>query len=100
MFAKILRLLIGALLMALGVVGLLIEIGGVQGGVSIGDHCAIVGRNGRHVGCEIIGFRRGRALALPFGSLDGIGQGCGVEVNATDPMVFPDNGWLGRVAAG
>lgn len=81
------------------VVGLLIEIGGVQGGVSIGDHCAIVGRNGRHVGCEIIGFRRGRALALPFGSLDGIGQGCRVEVNATDPMIFPDHGWLGRVVS-
>jgi flagellum-specific ATP synthase len=79
------------------VVGLLIEIGGVQGGVSIGDHCTIIGRNGRRVTTEIIGFRGGRALAMPFASLDGIGQGCRVEVSATDPVIFPDPGWLGRV---
>ncbi|MBM3565817.1 MAG: flagellar protein export ATPase FliI [Alphaproteobacteria bacterium] len=79
------------------IVGLLIEIEGIQGGLSVGDRCRIVGRRGNAVYCEIIGFREGRALALPFGPLEGIGLGCRVEVTDIDPAVYPDNAWLGRV---
>lgn len=84
------------------VVGLLVEVNGVQGSLSIGDHCRIVGRrttgheDGR-ITCEVIGFRDGKALVMPFGSLDGIGLGCPVEVSASDPVIYPDRRWLGRV---
>ena len=79
------------------VVGLLVEVGGVQGGLSIGDHCRIIGRDGRRVRCEVVGFREGSALLMPLGSLDGVGLGCRVEMSATDSMIYPDPGWLGRV---
>jgi len=79
------------------VVGLLVEVGGVQGSLSLGDHCQIIGRNDRRVVCEVVGFRNGRALLMPFGSLDGIGMGSETELIASKPVVYPDNTWLGRV---
>ena len=69
----------------------------MQGGLAIGDHCRIIGRDGRRVRCEVVGFRDGGALLMPLGSLDGVGLGCRVELSATDSMIYPDTGWLGRV---
>jgi flagellum-specific ATP synthase len=82
------------------IVGLLIEIEGLQGVLSVGDRCRIVGRRDNIVGCEVIGFREGRALALPFSPIEGVGLGCRVEVSAVDPAIYPDPGWLGRVVNG
>jgi len=79
------------------VIGLLIEAAGVHSSLSVGDHCDIIARNGRRVGCEVIGFSKNRALLMPFGSLGGIGMGCRVEISASDPVIYPDPGWLGRV---
>ena len=79
------------------VVGLLVEVGGVDGGLSIGDHCRIIARDGRSVRCEVIGFREERALLMPFGSLEGIGAGCRVEIGVEDPVIYPSPDWLGRV---
>ena len=79
------------------IVGLLVEVGGVHGALSIGDHCVLTGRNNRRVTCEVVGFRNGRALLMPFGSLDGIGLGCRAEVGSTEPVIYPDVSWLGRV---
>lgn len=79
------------------VVGLLVEIGGVQGALSVGDHCTVVARHGREVVCEVVGFRAGRALVMPFGPVDGIGMGCRVEIEGIEPAVYPDDSWLGRI---
>ena len=79
------------------VIGLLIEAAGVQATLSIGDHCNIIARDGRSVRCEVIGFSKNRALLMPFGSVGGVGMGCRVEISASDPVVYPDPSWLGRV---
>ncbi len=79
------------------IVGLMVEIGGLQGTLSIGDHVRVDGRKGHYVICEVIGFRGGRALVMPFGSLDGIGLGCQAELASTEPSIYPDQSWLGRV---
>ena len=79
------------------VVGLLVEVSGVQGSLAVGDHCRIVGRDDAHVLCEVVGFRDGRALMMPFGSLDGVGLGCRAEVSTADPAIYPGDDWLGRV---
>ena len=62
------------------VIGMLIEVSGVEGLISIGDHCKIKARNGRHVTCEVVGFRDNKARVMPFGTLEGIGLGCKVEM--------------------
>lgn len=80
-----------------GVVGLSVEVGGLQGALSIGDHCEVIGRTGKRLICEVIGFRGGAALLSPFGNLEGVGLGSRVEVGATDPVIYPHPEWLGRV---
>lgn len=41
------------------VLGLLVEVGGVERLLSIGGRCTIVARAGRRVPCEVVGFRQG-----------------------------------------
>nr|WP_044437415.1 flagellar protein export ATPase FliI [Skermanella aerolata] len=79
------------------VLGLLVEVGGVERLLSIGGRCTIIARAGRRVPCEVVGFRNGRALLMPLGNLDGVGLGCKAEVSDGQPEVFPDESWLGRV---
>jgi|TARA_R110002124_G_scaffold131275_1_gene293511 flagellum-specific ATP synthase len=79
------------------IVGLLVEVEGLQGAVSVSDHCDITTKNGSIVPCEVVGFRDGKALVMPFGAVDGIGMGCKVEVGASEPVIYPIEAWLGRV---
>jgi len=80
-----------------GVLGMLVEVVGLEQALSIGSRCAIHAQGGRRVTCEVIGFRQRRALLLPFGSLEGVGLGCKAEVMESEPLVRPSNAWLGRV---
>jgi flagellum-specific ATP synthase len=79
------------------VLGMLIEIGGLADGLAVGGGCAISARDGRLVPCEVIGFRDGRALLMPFRSLDGVGLGCRAEPAQGLSTLRPHAGWLGRV---
>ncbi|MGF1609880.1 MAG: flagellar protein export ATPase FliI [Kiloniellales bacterium] len=81
-----------------GVLGLLVEVAGLERVLTIGARCNLEARGGRKVPCEVIGFRQGRALLLPFGKLEGVGLGCRAElVGAEATTVHPTTAWLGRV---
>ena len=77
--------------------GMLIEVGGVQRRLSVGDRCEIAARGGRKLNCEVVGFRDGHALLMPFGALEGVGLGCKADVIDAAPVVRPTMAWLGRV---
>lgn len=77
--------------------GMLIEAGGVQRQISVGDRCHVLARDGRRIPCEAVGFRNGRALLMPFVAIDGVGLGCRTEVQDSEPVIYPDGNWLGRV---
>jgi len=47
--------------------------------------------------CEIIGFRDGHALCLPFGPVEGVRLGCRAVFSGHDGAVYPSKSWLGRV---
>jgi len=79
------------------VLGMLIEVGGVEHRLAVGGRCVLVAREGRRVPCEVVGFRENRALLMPFGALDGIGVGCEAEIANTEAYVYPHRAWLGRV---
>jgi flagellum-specific ATP synthase len=79
------------------VLGMLLEVAGVPPTLSIGGRCTVTARGARRVPCEVIGFRDKRALAMPFGPLDGVGLGCEAEIADDAPVVHPHLGWLGRV---
>jgi flagellum-specific ATP synthase len=79
------------------VLGMLVEVSGLQDIVAIGDHCRVHARNSRSILCEVIGFRDKLALVMPFGTLEGIGLGCLVEVCSGGSVIYPSMSWLGRV---
>lgn len=79
------------------ILGMLVEIGGVERELSIGDRCNLTPKGADEVPCEVVGFREGRALVMPFKPLDRVGLGCRAEVAAAQPSVSPSPRWLGRV---
>jgi flagellum-specific ATP synthase len=79
------------------VLGLLVEVAGIEKLLSVGGRCTILARGGRRVPCEVVGFRSGRALMMPLGNLDGVGLGCEVEISEDQASVYPSEHWLGRV---
>ena len=80
-----------------GVQGLFIEVSGIPAGLSIGDRCNVVNTNQKKVPCEVVSFKEDKLLLMPYGSLDGIGAGCLVEVEDAHPVIYPHHSWLGRI---
>jgi len=80
-----------------GVQGMMVEVAGLERSLSIGSRCEIAGLGGRRVVAEVVGFREGRALLLPYGSLEGVGLGCRADLLDAEPVIWPSAAWLGRV---
>jgi flagellum-specific ATP synthase len=80
-----------------GVRGLTVEIAGPIHAMTVGGRVIIEIARDRLVACEIVGFDKDRALALSFGSLDGVRRGCKATAGAAGAGVRPSEGWLGRV---
>ena len=79
----------------LDVVGLIIEVGGLR--AAVGDALAVEGELGARLEIEVVGFRAGRLLTTPLGTLSGIRPGARVvrlERGATVPGAMA---LLGRV---
>ncbi|MGH1351040.1 MAG: flagellar protein export ATPase FliI [Methyloligellaceae bacterium] len=77
--------------------GLLVEIAGPVHLMSIGSRIRIVKSNHKDTLCEVVGFSKNNALALPFSTLDGVGVGCKAYLDSEQNAVFPSKKWLGRV---
>lgn len=84
-----------------GVLGLLVEVAGIAQYLSVGGRATIHTRDGRRAPAEVIGFKQGAngplTLMMPFTSLDGIGLGARVDVEKSEPALYPNDAWLGRV---
>jgi flagellum-specific ATP synthase len=86
-----------------GLSGLIVDVDGLGGRVSVGDRLILSARDGHRVPAEVVGFRRGLAQTMPFGALDGLGPGSsaffelrGVGSKGSGTLAVSD-GWLGRV---
>ena len=77
--------------------GMLVEVRGLMQAVAIGGQCVITLTNGTDILAEVVGFRDGKALLMPFGKLEGIGLGCRVTVKNEPLSIYPSDAWLGRV---
>jgi len=80
--------------------GLAVEVTGAQGAVSLGGQCHISIGKDRKIPCEVVGFRDGRALVMPLGSLDGITLGARADFDDRPASIYPSTAWLGRVLDG
>jgi flagellum-specific ATP synthase len=84
-----------------GVMGLALDIEGLDSQLAIGDRLAVSGRaHGvgaqRTVIAEVVGFRHSHAQALAFDALEGIGPGARVLMRQP-ARLSPSAAWLGRV---
>ena len=77
--------------------GLLVEVAGPAGAMSVGSRLRISSNLGSEITCEVVGFRNGRALALPFSPLDGVRMGAKAVLEPAVPVVRPSQAWLGRI---
>jgi len=77
--------------------GLMLEVAGAAERLAVGSRLSVEARGREPVAAEVIGFRKGTALALPFGALDGIGVGCRAILDEESTVIFPHESWLGRV---
>lgn len=80
-----------------GVQGLFVEVSGILSSLAIGDRCNIVNNRGAKVSSEIVSFKDDKILLMPYGSMDGIGINCLVEVVDAKPVIYPHISWLGRI---
>ncbi len=86
-----------------GVSGLTVELVGIDSQVAVGDRIALVPRAGAPVPAEIVGFRNGRASAMIYGAVDGLGPGSVAELPfgggdvARSGSLAVSERWLGRV---
>src|SRR2546421_4124740 len=69
--------------------GLAVEVTGAQGAVSLGGQCRITIGNNKKIPCEVVGFRDGRALVMPLGSLDGISLGARADFEDRPACIYP-----------
>lgn len=77
--------------------GLLMEVAGTIDPLGIGSRLLIDSQDRREVAAEVVGFRNGRALAMPFASLDGVRMGDRAIVQPQSSEIRPSRAWLGRV---
>src|SRR4051794_11374070 len=80
-----------------GLRGLLVEVAGPVSAMQVGGRLDVAMDGAPSVPCEVIGFSGDRALAMPFGSLQGVRRGCPAHVRMRMDGVLPSNAWLGRV---
>ena len=80
------------------VIGLIAE--GDSLGLSIGSLCSIMNDQGRQVQAEVVGFKKEKALFMPYGDIRGISLGSRIiPVMATQEIGVSDQ-FLGRVIDG
>jgi flagellum-specific ATP synthase len=77
------------------VVGLTVESEGPP--AALGEACTIATRNGRDTLAEVVGFRDGRVLLMPWEQLDGISPGAAVRSTGRPMQVPVGPAVLGRI---
>jgi flagellum-specific ATP synthase len=80
----------------LAVKGLLVEASGPPQAMALGARAVVEAAEGP-ARLEIVGYRDGRALLMPFETVEGLRAGATLTFESSSPMISPSAGWLGRV---
>ncbi len=77
--------------------GLLVEVTGAAGAISLGGQVKLSSGSGKQISCEVVGFRDGRALVMPLGNLEGMSLSARADFDDKPAVIYPSTAWLGRV---
>lgn len=76
--------------------GLIVEAIGPIQAMSLGSRAFAHASQGA-VRLEVVGYRDGRALMMPFDSVEGLRSGSQLVFEPAAPMIAPAQSWLGRI---
>ena len=77
------------------IVGMTVEASGIN--CNIGDVCKISVKPGKkYVTAEVVGFKDGKVMLMPYSDMDGIGYGSFVENTGEKLMINVSNSLIGR----
>src|SRR5688572_21913757 len=77
------------------VVGMVVEVGGLR--AAVGQTLEVMAADGSALELEVVGFRAGRLLATPLGSLSGIQPGALARLSERGATIAVGPALLGRV---
>ncbi len=77
--------------------GLTLEAVGLSRVLAVGDRCAVVGRAGARIPCEVVGAREGRSVLMALGRIEGVAPGSTVEFDGQVAVTRPSDAWRGRI---
>ncbi|MFA5536006.1 MAG: flagellar protein export ATPase FliI [Bacillota bacterium] len=80
------------------VIGLIVEVSGLV--ASIGEVCKIFIAEDKTTDAEVVGFRQGKTLIMPLGSLDGVAPGAEVIATGNSHQIKVGPAILGKVLDG
>ncbi len=80
------------------VIGLIAE--GDSLGMGIGGLCSIINDHGQEIKAEVVGFKKEKALFMPYGDIRGISLGARIIPIMATPLVGVSDQLLGRVIDG
>ncbi|MEH6727063.1 MAG: flagellum-specific ATP synthase FliI, partial [Hyphomicrobiales bacterium] len=82
--------------------GLVVDVSGPITHLAIGAQLSIAlkGPNEPKLICEVVGFRDRFAICLAYGPLTGIKPGDVAEFLESEPVLYPNDAWIGRVLDG
>ncbi|EPX77996.1 flagellar protein export ATPase FliI [Salipiger mucosus] len=78
------------------ITGMSLVASGLETSVGIGERCFVRGKRG-DVLSEVVGTSEHGIVLLPFGAWDGIGIGDQVRTATDGDVIYPCEGWIGRV---
>ncbi len=80
------------------ITGLMVEVEGLEGMLSIGSKCSVISNNRKHKTlAEVVSLKAGRAVIMPFNDLVDVSVGSIVELEESSDFISPSEKWLGRV---
>lgn len=77
--------------------GMLIEADGLSDFATIGSRCHINVSASNWLLGEVVGFRNGLTLIIPFGKTSGIGRGTSIRLHEIEDTIYPNQEWRGRI---
>lgn len=77
--------------------GLMIEVQGLEGQVSVGDKCTIINSKNHRFLCEVAAIEQEKCVIMPFVDISGVKVNDIVEIEEDSSFFNPSPAWLGRV---
>ena len=82
-----------------GVSGLVIQCEGLDE-TAIGSRCLVQTRTKDEFTAEVVGYKDGQVLLMPYAPIEGVGPGCRVYTLSDQPVIQVNNSFIGRIIDG